>query len=61
MWTDYCELQCLITDGAKIDQDQLSGIAIKSYDFSEYSIRREQNKKEKLTTILSEVYAQVKQ
>lgn len=61
MWTDYCELQCLISDGVKIDQDQLSSIVLKSNDFSEYSTRREQNKKEKLTTILTEVYSRVKQ
>ncbi|MBQ8957623.1 MAG: hypothetical protein IJ057_03855 [Bacteroidales bacterium] len=61
MWADYCELQCLVADGKKIDQDQLSSIAIKSYDFSEYSARREKNKKEKLTTILTDVYARVKQ
>lgn len=61
LWTDFCELQCLISDGRKIDQDQLSSIAIKSYDFSEYSSRRELNKKEKLTTILTEVYTCVQQ
>lgn len=59
-WTDYCELQCIISDGAKIDQDQLSNIAIKSSDFSEISEIREKNKKEKLTTILNDVYAQIK-
>jgi len=61
IWTDYCELQCLISDGKKIDQDQLSSIAIKSYDFSEFSTIREKNKKEKMTTILSDVYAHVDQ
>lgn len=61
MWTDYCELQCLVSDGSKIDQDQLSSIVIKSYDFSEYSARKEKNKKEQLTTILKDVYTQVKQ
>lgn len=61
LWTDFCELQCLISDGSKIDQDQLSSIAIQSYDFSEYSSRRELNRKEKLTTILAEVYSCVQQ
>lgn len=61
MWTDYCELLCLVSDGCKIDQDQISSIVIKSYDFSEYSERREKNKKERLTTKLNEVYTQVKQ
>lgn len=61
MWTDYCELQCLVSDGFKIDQDQLSSIMLKSYDFSEYTARREQNKKERLTTFLNDVYTQVRQ
>lgn len=61
IWTDFCELQCLISDRTKIDQDQLSSIILKSYDFSEYSTRRVFNKKEKLTTILTEVYSRVKQ
>ena len=61
MWTDYCELQCLVSDGCKIDQDQLSSIVIKSYDFSEYSEKREKNKKEQLTTVLNDVYVQIKQ
>ena len=61
MWTDYCELQCLVSDGCKIDQDQLSSIVIKSYDFSDYTARREKNKKEQLTTIMNDVYAQIRQ
>lgn len=61
MWTDYCELQCLVSTGFRIDQDQLSSIVIKSFDFSEYSAKREKNKKEQLITILNDVYTQVKQ
>ena len=50
-WTDYCELQCLIAERNRIDEDQLSSIVLKSADFSKSSDVKLKNKKERLTTI----------
>lgn len=58
-WTDYCELQCLIAERNRIDEDQLSSIVLKSADFSRSSDVKLKNKKERLTTVFKDVYDHV--
>ena len=60
VWTDYCELQCLIDEHYQIDRDQLSSIVIKSEDFAKASERAQKIRKEKLTSIFQDVYTHVK-
>ena len=59
VWTDYCELQCLVADGQRIDQDQLGSIVLKADDFSKSSEIKLKNKKERLTTVFRDVYDHV--
>jgi len=59
VWTDYCELLCLVSDNQEIDHDQLCSIIIKSYDFADSDERKQKNKKDYLTSIIQDVYSHI--
>lgn len=60
VWTDYCELLCISSESNQIDQDEISSIIIKSNDFQNENEKRQTNgSKEKLTSILEDVYGHI--
>lgn len=59
IWTDYCELQCLADEQHQIDRDQFSSIVIKSEDFAKVSEGAQKNRKERLSTLIQDVYSHV--
>lgn len=59
VWTDYCELQCLVDEHYQIDRDQLGSIILKSEDFSKAIEGSQGKRKERLTTLLQDVYSHV--
>ena len=60
VWTDYCELLCISLDSSQIDQDEISSIVIKSYDFqSEDENSQTKDRKERITSVLEDVYGHI--
>lgn len=60
VWTDYCELLCISLDSCQIDQDEISSIVIKSYDFqSEDENSHTKDRKERITSVLEDVYGHI--
>lgn len=63
-WTDYCELLALSTDDGKLDSDQLCDRILKSLDFKaideDKRNKKEQREKERLTSIIADVYSHVR-
>lgn len=63
-WSDYCELLTLSAEDGKMDSDQLCDRILKSLDFKaideDKRSKKEQREKERLTTIIADVYSHVR-